>query len=90
MKILDLEKWNFQTIESAKRVLDEAKAPCVGFSMVFMDFIDKDTIDWKFKVYLAFDPHNPPPLKARQKLEAIFQTQAEQIKVIFDDRDLDS
>jgi hypothetical protein len=90
MEILNLEKWNFQTIESVKHVLDKAQAPCVGFSLVFMDFQDKDTVVWKYKTYLAFDPENPPTPEEREKIEAIFADRAHQIKVLFDDRDLDS
>ena len=66
-EIFDLKKWSEQTIESVKEALARAEAPCVGFSVVFMDFIDKDTIDWKFKSYLAFDPNNPVPEEDRKK-----------------------
>ena len=72
-EIFDLEKWHSQTIESARETLARAKAPCVGYSMVFMDFIDRDTVVWKFKTYLAFDPNNPVSKEDREKLERIFE-----------------
>lgn len=72
-EILDLEKWNLQTIESVREVLARAKAPCIGFSMVFMEMIDKDTSIFKFKTMLAFDPNNPVPEGDRMKLETIFE-----------------
>ena len=86
MEILDLSKWNSQTLESVRHVLDKADAPCVGFSMVFMDMIDKDVADWKFKTMLAFDPNNPPPQEDREKLEFIFSKFAEYIKAIMDEK----
>jgi hypothetical protein len=71
--IFDLAKWNSQTEESVRHQLAKADAPCVGFSMVFMDFVDKDTIQWKFTTHLAFDPNNPVPEEDRKKLERIFE-----------------
>ena len=71
--ILDLGKWHSQTIESVRETLARAKAPCAGYSLVFMDFIDKDTIVWKFKTFLAFDPNNPVSEEDREKLERIFE-----------------
>jgi hypothetical protein len=82
MKILDIGKWNLQTIESVRHVLEKAEAPCVGFCMLFMDFVDADTILWKFKPMLAFDPHNPPPKEDRDKLEEIFNKWAELAQLI--------
>jgi hypothetical protein len=80
--IFDLGKWNSQTEESVRHMLSKADAPCVGFSMVFMDFIDKDTIDWKFKTFLAFDPNNPVPEEDRKRLEEIFAGYAERVKAV--------
>ena len=71
--IFDLAKWNSQTIESVRETLARAEAPCIGYSMVFMDFIDKDTVVWKFKTFLAFDPNNPVSEEDREKLERIFE-----------------
>jgi hypothetical protein len=71
--IFDLKKWNSQTIESVRETLARAEAPCAGFSLVFMDFIDADTIVWKFKTFLAFDPNNPVSEEDRAKLERIFE-----------------
>jgi hypothetical protein len=82
MEILDLKKWHSQTIASVGRVLDEAQAPCVGFNLVFMDMIDKDWANWKFKTMLAFDPNNPPPQEDREKLEYVFSKFAEFVQAI--------
>jgi hypothetical protein len=71
--IFDLGKWNSQTLESVRHQLDKADAPCVGFSMVYMDFINQEDIVWKFKTFLAFDPNNPVPAEDRKKLERIFE-----------------
>lgn len=80
--IFDLAKWNSQTEESVKHQLAKADAPCVGFSMVFMDFIDKDTINWKFQTFLAFDPNNPVPEEDRKRLEEIFAGYAERVQAV--------
>jgi hypothetical protein len=72
-EIFDLAKWHSQTIGSVQETLARADAPCAGYSLVFMDFIDKDTIVWKFKTYLAFDPNNPVSEEDRKKLERIFE-----------------
>jgi hypothetical protein len=71
--IFDLAKWHSQTIGSVQETLARAEAPCIGFSLVFMDFIDKDTVVWKFKTMLAFDPNNPVSEEDRKKLERIFE-----------------
>jgi hypothetical protein len=71
-EIFDLEKWHSQTIGSVQENLARADAPCIGYSLVFMDFIDKDTVVWKFKTMLAFDPNNPVSVDDRLKLERIF------------------
>jgi hypothetical protein len=72
-EMFDLGKWNSQTIESVRETLARADAPCAGYSLVFMDFLDADTIVWKFKTFLAFDPDNPVSEEDRKKLERIFE-----------------
>lgn len=82
MEILNLEKWHSQTRESVRRVLDNANAPCVGFCLLFMEMLDNEAINWKFKPMLAFDPHNPPPKEDRERLEEIFTRWAELAQLI--------
>jgi len=82
--MFDLAKWNSQTEESVRHQLAKADAPCVGFCMVFMDFIDQETINWKFKTFLAFDPNNPVPEEDRKKLERIFDGYAVLIQKMMD------
>jgi hypothetical protein len=72
-EIFDLGKWHSQTIGSVQETLARADAPCIGYSLVFMDFIDKDTVVWKFKTLLAFDPNNPVSEEDRAKLERVFE-----------------
>lgn len=55
-----------------KTVLKGIDSPCVGFSLVFMDY-KGDEIDFKYKTMLAFDPHNPPPPEDRERLEKMFE-----------------
>jgi hypothetical protein len=74
--MLDLNKWNLQTIESVRHVLEKAKAACVGHCLLFQEPIDTDNSLWKFKTHLAFDPNNPPPKEDRDKLEQIFDNWA--------------
>ena len=71
--MIDLTKWNHQTLESVRHVLDKAGAPCIGFTMVFMDMVGVDEYEWTFKTMLSFDPHNPPPAEERKMLEKIFE-----------------
>lgn len=84
--VFNLTKWNSQTIGSVNRVLEQADAPCVGYSMVFMDFIDKDTIVWKFKTMLAFDPDNPVDEEDRKRLERIFEGYARLAEKILNEK----
>lgn len=72
MEMFNLERWNLQTIESVKHALDKADAACVGYCLLFMNYLDSEVIEWKYKPYLAFDPNNPPPEKDRKRLEEIF------------------
>ena len=74
--MLNLEKWNGQTIESVKHCLEKAALkglPCVGHCLVYMDYQGDGTIDWKYETNLAFDPNNPPSPEQREKLERIFE-----------------
>jgi hypothetical protein len=84
LKMFDLEKWNTQATESVREVVARAKAPCVGHCLVFMDFIDADTIIWKFKTHLAFDPNDPPSEEQRAKLERIFEGYAVMAQKLMD------
>jgi hypothetical protein len=61
MEMLNLGKWNNQTIESVRHVLEKAKMPCIGFSMVFLEPLDGGHSLFRFKTMLAFDPDNPVP-----------------------------
>jgi hypothetical protein len=86
MEMLNLEKWNTQASESVRHVLSKADAPCVGHCLVFMEPIDNDTIVWKFKTHLAFDPNNPPTQEERAKLERIFEGYAMMAQKVMDYR----
>jgi hypothetical protein len=82
MEMLDLTKWNLQTIESVKHVLAKANAACVGHCLLFQEPIDEINSIWKFKTHLAFDPNNPPPEEDRKRLEEIFERWAELAQLI--------
>ncbi len=86
MEMLNLEKWNNQTIESAKHVLQKAKMPCIGFSMVFMEPVDEQHAMFKFKTMLAFDPENPVSEEDRKKLEEAFEQMAGYVELIMNDK----
>ena len=88
MEMLDLNKWNLQTIESVKHVLEKAEAPCIGFSMVFMEPLDEKHSLFKFKTMLAFDPNNPVPEEDRKRLEDSFAKLAEYVELIMNNKDL--
>jgi hypothetical protein len=61
MEMLNLGKWNNQTIESVRHVLNKANMPCVGFSLVFLEPLAEGHSNFRFKTMLAFDPNNPVP-----------------------------
>lgn len=82
MEMLDLAKWNKQTLLHVERALEKGEAPCVGYCLLFMNHLDKDVIEWKYKPYLAFDPHNPPPEEDRKRLEEIFNRFGELAQMI--------
>ncbi len=90
MEMLNLGKWNEQTIESVRRVLQEANLPCIGFSMVFMEPVDGQHAMFKFKTFLAFDPENPVSLEDRERLEAAFEQMAGYVELIMNDKVLQS
>jgi hypothetical protein len=90
MEMLNLEKWNAQTIESVSHVLKKANMPCIGFSMVFMEPVDGQHSMFKFKTFLAFDPDNPVPEEDRKRLEAAFEQVAGYVELIMNDKVLDS
>jgi hypothetical protein len=85
MEMLNLEKWNAQTIESVKHVLDKADMPCIGFSVVFMEPVDGGHSMFRFKTMLAFDPDNPVPEEDRKRLEAAFEQMAGYVELIMND-----
>ncbi len=82
MEMLNLGKWNNQTIESVKHVLEKANLPCIGFSMVFMEVVDATHSMFKFKTMLAFDPENPVSEEDRKKLEEAFEQMAGYVELI--------
>lgn len=82
MEMLNLEKWNAQTIESVNHVLRKANMPCIGFSMVFMEPVDGKHALFRFKTMLAFDPDNPVPEEDRKKLEDAFEQMAGYVELI--------
>jgi hypothetical protein len=86
MEMLNLEKWNAQTIESVNHVLRKANLPCIGFSMVFMEPVDKEHSLFKFKTFLAFDPDNPVSKEDRKKLEEAFEQMAGYVELIMNDK----
>jgi hypothetical protein len=88
MEIVNMEKWNYQLLESVKTVLEGIDAPCVGFSLVFMDYKGKE-IDWNYKTMLAFDPKNPPPPEDRERLQKMFRLLAAAIQKLMDAKDKD-
>jgi hypothetical protein len=90
MEMLNLEKWNNQTIESVRHVLHKANMPCIGFSLVFMEPIDGQHSMFKFKTMLAFDPDNPVSEEDRKRLEAAFEQMAGYVELIMNDKTLQS
>jgi hypothetical protein len=90
MEMLNLEKWNAQTIESVSHVLKKANMPCIGFSLVFMEPVDGQHSMFKFKTMLAFDPDNPVPEEDRKRLEAAFEQMAGYVELIMNDKTLQS
>ncbi len=86
MEMLNLEKWNNQTIESVRHVLQKADMPCIGFSMVFMEPVDEQHAMFKFKTMLAFDPENPVSEEDRKKLEEAFEQMAGYVELIMNDK----
>jgi hypothetical protein len=82
MEMLDLGKWNSQTIGSVNQILKEAGLPCVGFSLVFIEMIDETHSMFKFKTMLAFDPDNPVSNEDRKKLEEAFEQMAGYVEMI--------
>jgi hypothetical protein len=87
MEMLNLGKWNNQTIESVRHVLEKAKMPCIGFSMVFLEPLDGGHSLFRFKTMLAFDPDNPVPEEDRVKLEAAFEQMAGYVELIMNDKE---
>lgn len=84
--MLNLEKWNAQTTESVRHVLEKAKMPCVGFSMVFIEPTGDGHALFRFKTMLAFDPENPVPEEDRKKLEAAFEQMSGYVELIMNDK----
>lgn len=89
MEIVDLNKWNKQTLLYVERALEKGEAPCVGFCLLFMNHLGGEKVEWKYKPYLAFDPHNPPPPEDRKKLEEIFNRFGELAQAIMSGGTLD-
>jgi hypothetical protein len=90
MEMLNLEKWNAQTIESARRVLHDANMPCIGFSLVFIEPVDGQHSMFRFKTMLAFDPENPVSEEDRKRLEDAFEQMAGYVELIMNDKTLQS
>jgi len=86
MEMLNLGKWNEQTIESVRHVLQKANLPCVGFSLVFMEPVDGQHAMFRFKTMLAFDPENPVPEEDRIRLEKAFEQMAGYVELIMNDK----
>jgi hypothetical protein len=90
MEMLNLEKWNAQTIESVRHVLQGAEMPCIGFSMVFLEPVDGQHSMFRFKTMLAFDPDNPVSEEDRKKLEDAFEQMSGYVELIMNDKQLQS
>lgn len=90
-EMLDLGKWHLKTIESVRHVLEQNNLPCVGFSLVFYNPLNKEEAEFGFETRLADDPHENKSDEVRNRIKLAFEFIAAGIKKImagvFDNRD---
>ena len=67
--MIDLAKWTERLVQSVRSVCLQAKAPCVGYTVLFLDVTDEGDV-YKFKTMLAGDPHRPIDPDEKQKIES--------------------
>jgi hypothetical protein len=79
---MNLSKWVEKTAQAVRHICIRKQAPCVGFSLVFFDPIAEPEKRWNYVIELAHDPHNPPSLEERKRLEQAFEFISEGIRRI--------
>ncbi len=72
-QVMDLGKWIEKTAQAVRHACSRKQAPCVGFSLVFLDPLAPPAEQWSYMIELGFDPNNPPSEEERKQLREAFE-----------------
>jgi hypothetical protein len=86
--MIDLTKWNMETIQNVSKILNEKQLPCVGMCLLFMEPRGGDNVNWNFVTHLAFDKMDPPKAEDRALLEKAFEQVAHSLAMIMEGEDI--
>lgn len=67
--MIDLAKWAERAVHSFRQVVLGAKAPCIGYTALFMDQTDKDEVTYKFKTMMMGPPKDQLQPEDMEKLK---------------------